>query len=63
MAMVWNKRSKNNQTMAVFSLFTAPENMCLTKTLSLKADGILEKNPPANAGFGKVETGYPRIAT
>jgi hypothetical protein len=49
-------RGKNNQPMAVFSLFTAPEHMRLTKALCLDDDGNLLKTAPQNAGSGRIET-------
>ena len=55
-------RGKNNQPMAVFSLFTAPEHTRLTKALSLDADGNLHKAPPNNAGLGEIETVRMRLS-
>ena len=49
-------RGKNNQPMAVFSLFTAPEHTRLTKALSLDDDGNLVKTAPQNAGSEWIET-------
>jgi len=49
-------RGKNDQPMAVFNLFTAPEHTRLTKALSLDNDGYLVKTAPQNAGSEWIET-------